>query len=287
MSPLYQVPRTTGCQPVFKWGEGGLKHLSLDSLRLDADQTCQVALGEEEGVLVILGGKATVHVQARVGGSSQWQGVGTRPDPFSGSPAAVYLPRKARVEIAAESTLQAAIAKTPCDVDLSPALISPEDVKVVSAGIANWRRDVRLIVPPGSPLSQRLIVGETLNPPGNWSGIPPHKHDQITEGENILEEFYFFQVRPPDSFGIQMVYGQSHPGQDQTEAGHQAQAHVIGDGDVAVFLNGYHPTVAAPGTTVFYLWALAGDDKAYKIGIDPRFGWVSQAEAVIKESMHT
>jgi 5-deoxy-D-glucuronate isomerase len=53
-----------------------------------------------------------------------------------------------------------------------------------------------------------------------------------------------------------------------------------------VFLSGYHPTVAAPGTTVCYLWALAGDSKAYNVISDPRFGWVSTAEAVIKEMQH-
>lgn len=268
---FFKVPSKMGCHPVFKWGEGSLKYLSLDSVRLNAGERCQVALAEEEGTLVILGGKASVRVEARE--AANWQGAGSRADPFSGSPAAVYVPRRAQVEITAESKLEAAIAKAPCDVDLPPTLITPDAVKVISAGMANWRRDVRLIVPPGSPISQRLIVGETLNPPGNWSGIPPHKHDQMAGEENVLEEFYFFKVKPPDSFGIQMIYGDD-----------EGEAHIISDDDVAVFLKGYHPTVAAPGTTVFYLWALAGDEKAYKIGVDPRFQWVSQAEAVFKES---
>lgn len=278
MSPLYQVPPHKGVHPVFAWGEGTLNYLSLDSIRLDAGENCQVVLGEEEGTLVILGGLASVRVGggAQTGTLSEWHGVGGRPDPFSGSAAAVYLPRGTEVEVQAASKLEAAIARAPCDVDLPAALIAPEAVKVISAGTANWRRDVRLIVPPGSAISQRLIVGETLNPPGNWSGIPPHKHDKITADENVLEEFYYFKVRPPESYGVQMIYGD---GQDE--------AHIVADGDVAVFLGGYHPTVAAPGTTIFYLWALAGDDKAYKIAVDPRFQWVSQAEAVFRETQRT
>jgi 5-deoxy-glucuronate isomerase len=263
---------------VFAWGEGALNYLSLDSIRLDAGENCRVALGEEEGTLVILGGLASVRVGGgtQAGTLSEWHGIGSRPDPFSGSAAAVYLPRGTEVEVQAGSRLEAAIARAPCDVDLPAALIAPEAVKVISAGTANWRRDVRLIVPPGSAISRRLIVGETLNPPGNWSGIPPHKHDKITADENVLEEFYYFKVRPPESYGVQMIYGD---GQDE--------AHIVADGDVAVFLGGYHPTVAAPGTTIFYLWALAGDDKAYKIAIDPRFQWVSQAEAVFRETQRT
>jgi 5-deoxy-glucuronate isomerase len=230
-------------------------------------------MADEEGVFVTLGGSATVRVRVPGDETAEWQGVGGRPDPFSGSPGAVYVPRRASIEIMAESNLEAAIARAPCDLDLSPALIAPEEVKVVSAGAANWRRDVRLVVPPGSPVTQRLIVGETLNPPGNWSGIPPHKHDRIATDENVLEEFYYFKVKPPDSFGVQMIYG-----------GDENVAHIVAHDDVAVFIDGYHPTVAPPGTTLFYLWALSGDVKDYKIGIDPRFGWIGQAEAVLRES---
>jgi 5-deoxy-glucuronate isomerase len=138
--------------------------------------------------------------------------------------------------------------------------------------MSNWRRDVRLVIPPGSPMSQRLIVGETLNPPGNWSGIPPHKHDVVNDVENFLEEFYLFKTKPADSYGLQLMY-----------KGEEGQGHIIGDDDVTVMLQGYHPTVASPGTTICYLWVLSGEDKAYNISIDPRFAWVSTAEAVLKE----
>ena len=122
---------------------------------------------------------------------------------------------------------------------------------------------------------QRLIVGETFNPPGNWSGIPPHKHDEISDIENFLEEFYFFKVKPPDSYGLQLLYRND-----------QGQSYIVGDDDVVVMLSGYHPTVASPGTTICYLWALSGESKAYDITIDPRFNWISNTEAVFKEMQH-
>jgi 5-deoxy-glucuronate isomerase len=131
---------------------------------------------------------------------------------------------------------------------------------------------VRLVIPPGSPISSRLIIGETINPPGNWSGIPPHKHDVITEKENVLEEFYLFKAKPSDGYGIQLL---NDDGKDT--------AHVIGENDVAILTSGYHPTAAAPGVTIAYLWVLSGDNKAYDITIDPRFAWVPAAEAVLKE----
>jgi len=146
-------------------------------------------------------------------------------------------------------------------------------VKVVSAGVANWRRDVRLVIPPGSPISQRMIIGETINPPGNWSGIPPHKHDEISGVENILEEFYLFKAKPAGGYGVQLGYKNGNE-----------ESYLIHNDDVFLMENGYHPTVASPGTTLGYLWVLSGDDKAYNITTDPRFDWVASAEAVIRES---
>jgi 5-deoxy-glucuronate isomerase len=270
MSQLLKVPAAAGHHHVFDVGDHGVRWLGLDLLRLDAGGTWKGELAEEEAALVLLSGRASIQVTANE--KAAWEDLGGRGDIFAGTPAAVYAPRHSKLQITAQTKLELAIAKAPCEVDLPAKLITPGEVRVVSAGMANWRRDVRLIVPPGSPISQRLIVGETVNPPGNWSGIPPHKHDTVGEGENILEEFYFFKLRPADGYGIQLM----------AEDGNEA-AQVIHNNDVAVLQNSYHPTCAAPGVTVAYLWVLSGDSKAYDIAIDPRFNWVTSAEAVLRE----
>jgi 5-deoxy-glucuronate isomerase len=270
MSHLIKAPQGTGHQSVFQAGEHDAKWLGLEILRLPAGESWEGELAEEEAALVFLTGRAGV----RVKGSAQasWEGLGGRADIFSGPGSAVYASRRSRVAVTAESNLELAIAKAPCQVDLPPRLINPEEVKVISAGMANWRRDVRLVIPPGSPISQRLIVGETINPPGNWSGIPPHKHDEVTPGENFLEEFYLFKARPADCYVLQLM---GRKGEER--------AQIIGRDDVAILLDGYHPTAAAPGVTIGYLWVLSGDSKAYDISIDPRFEWIGTAEAVLKE----
>lgn len=267
MSQLLKAPANAGHHKVFGLGDDGVHWLGLDLLRLEPGKTWQGQLAEEEAALILLGGRTSIQVDGQ-----GWEDLGARPDIFAGTATAVYAPRRSNLQVRATSKLELAIAKAPCDTDLPAKLITPGEVKVVSAGMANWRRDVRLIIPPGSPISQRLIVGETINPPGNWSGIPPHKHDTHREGENILEEFYLFKLRPADGYGIQLM------AEDGVEA-----AQVIHDNDVAVLQNSYHPTCAAPGVTVAYLWVLSGDSKAYDIAIDPRFSWVSSAEAVLRE----
>lgn len=270
MSPLFKVSSAGGHQSVFQTGEQDIHWLGLEVLRLNAGESWDGSLVDEEAAFVFLSGSGDISVENDK--KESWGGVGARGDIFSGAATAVYVPRNSKVQVAAKTKLEIAIAKAPCDVDLPATLVQPSDVKVVSSGMANWRRDVRLIIPPGSPISQRLIVGETLNPPGNWSGIPPHKHDQVTAEENFLEEFYFFKAKPADSYGLQLMYKDG-----------EGQGHIVNNDDVTVMLSGYHPTVASPGTTICYLWVLSGENKGYNIAIDPRFGWVSNAEAVLKE----
>jgi 5-deoxy-glucuronate isomerase len=270
MSQILKASAASGHHPVFGVGDHAVRWLGLDVLRLPAGEAWRGELKNEEAALVLLSGRASIKVTGKT--EVAFDGLGGRPDIFAGPPAAVYAPRNSKIEVRAETKLELAIAKAPCDTDLPPKSIPPGEVKVVSAGMANWRRDVRLIIPPGSPISQRVIVGETINPPGNWSGIPPHKHDTKTEAENILEEFYFFKLRPADGYGIQVVRDNG-----------AESARVIHHDDVAVLQSGYHPTCAAPGVTVAYLWVLSGDSKAYDIAIDPRFSWVSSAESVLRE----
>jgi 5-deoxy-glucuronate isomerase len=274
MSLLFKVAPESGHQSVFQPGENGIRWLGLEVLRLAAGEKWDGKLGaNEEAGFVILGGNATIAVSGK--SEATYENLGGRNDMFSGLPTTVYAPRGSSVSVKAASKLEIAIAKAPCDLDLPVRLVKPEEVKVVSAGMANWRRDVRLLIPPGSPISRRMIVGETINPPGNWSGIPPHKHDTINAVENILEEWYLFKINPAGGYGIQIM---DHGGEER--------AHIIHNDDVAVLLGGYHPTAAAPGVTVGYLWVLSGDDKAYNITTDPRFGWVPAAEAVLRELKH-
>jgi 5-deoxy-glucuronate isomerase len=266
MSQMLKAKAGPGHQIVFKPGDYGVKWLGFELLRLNPGESWQAELKDEEAALVLLSGRCSIAVNG-----NRFEGI-QRADIFTALGTTVYAPRNSKLEVKAEARMELAIAKAPCTVDLKPQLLLPETVKQVSSGMSNWRRDVRLLIPPGSAVSSRLIVGETINPPGNWSGIPPHKHDTINDKENVLEEFYLFKVKPADAYGIQIL-----------NDGGKDQAFVIVNDDVAVLQQGYHPTAAAPGVTVAYLWVLSGDDKAYNITTDPRFAWVSAAESVLKE----
>jgi 5-deoxy-glucuronate isomerase len=46
---------------------------------------------------------------------------------------------------------------------------------------------------------------------------------------------------------------------------------------------GYHPIAAAPGTSVYYLWVLAGEQRDLIPNDAPEFRWQKDTEAVIRE----
>ncbi len=170
MAKVLKVAARSGHQTVIKTGADGIKWLGLEILRLEKGQEWQGDLADDEAAFVVLGGRVSISVSGK--SSAEYNGIGTRPDIFAGAPATVYAPRRSRARVKADSDCEVAVCKAPSSSDLAPACIPPESVRVVSSGMANWRRDVRMVIPPGSPISQRLIIGETLNPPGNWSGSP-------------------------------------------------------------------------------------------------------------------
>ena len=110
------------------------------------------------------------------------------------------------------------------------------------------------------------MLGETINPPGNWSSYPPHKHDRHAPPEEVaLEEVYYYRFKPDGGFGVQLIYD------DRDE-----RALIVRDGDVVAIPSGYHPVVAAPGYTLYYLWVMAGEGRQLAPFFDARHAWVQE-----------
>ncbi len=254
---------------LFKSAGSPLKYLELDRLDLAAGHSAEVATEDREGVLVLLSGQGKAAVS---GDHGALEAELSRPDVFSAGPSGVLLPPTSRVRVEAASTLEAVVFYAPSLGPISPRLITPDASPARSVGQAHWRRDVRMVLPPAGP-SSSLIVGETINQPGQWSGYPPHRHDREADDEVVLEEAYYFRLDTPEGYALQQLYDDE--GWNETHC-------VTGD-SVVTFPHGYHPTVTAPGTRAYYLWALAGPVKRYRVHIDPRFKWLSRAESILAE----
>lgn len=235
--------------------------IGLDLATLGAGEAWDTVTDRETAV-VILSGTVDVTADGASLGSA-----GGRASVFEGPGHTVYAPPGTRLRLASGGGADLAIATAPLDggTPAAPRVIGPGDQRIADVGRGNWARNVRTILGP-EHAAGRLLLGETINPPGNWSSYPPHKHDVHRPPEEVrLEEVYLFKVEPSDGFGVQIRYEEG-----------VSEAFTVRDGDAAVIRSGYHPVVAAPGYSLYYLWIMAGEGRQMIPFMDPAHAWVAQ-----------
>ena len=158
---------------------------------------------QREAVFDIISGVCRLEVT----GGQVFDQLGGRSSPFSAGPTLICLPPGTSYRFTAlTANLDMAVSLTPADPGLPVAIIGPNDIPENRAGAANWSRTIR----PGTsvaPTTRRLMMAETLVPPGNWTSYPPHKHDvDNPPNEAIYEEVYFYLFKPAGGYGFQRVY---------------------------------------------------------------------------------
>jgi 5-deoxy-glucuronate isomerase len=227
--------------------------------------------GDRELALVVVGGRVAVEA-----GSTRIEAGTGRRTPFDGMPEAVYLPPGTQYTVEALGG--------PADVAFLESLADPEkagpiahvraeDVLIETRGAGNATRQINHLLPPEFA-AHRLLVVEVFTPAGSWSSFPPHKHDVLSEPEEvILEEVYAYRVARPEGFGVQRVY---------TRDGELDEVYVVRDGDAVLVPKGYHPFVAAHGYDCYYLNALAGDVRSMAASDDPDLAWVRDTWASLE-----
>ncbi len=251
---------------------GMLRFLDFARLRLPQSAQHFGETGSREAVLDLFSGTATVSIRTADGKNQTFAPIGARPDVFSGPPVMVYIPPQARFEIRATSPVDVGIFTAPSETLIEPALLEGPSVTAKTVGRDNWQRKVYSALDQNVP-AERLLAGETLNPPGNWSSYPPHKHDRSNPPqEAVLEEIYFFRVKPAQGYGFIWTY--TAPDDEDGFS----NVFVVEDGDTVLLPKGYHPVVAAPGYELHYTWVLAGEERRYGAWADdPRHAWVKNA----------
>lgn len=250
-----------------------LRWISLGRLGVTASHPYSGHTGTaEEAVLTILSGQVTVEAEGKV-----YEAIG-RSDPFSDGPTLVCLPPNSAYSVKSlQPTADILVAQAPTSSPVAGSLITPSDVPARKVGASNWSRHVW----PGSSLAagtSRLLIGETVNPPGNWSSYPPHKHDTHNPPiEEVYEEVYFFSFKPRPGFGMQRIY-ERREGADALN-----EVFAVEDGDTVIIPRGYHPVVAAPGYQMSYVWILCGEGKSYGAwSDDPAHAWLRAVEPMFE-----
>jgi len=226
-----------------------------------------------EAIIVPLDGPLAVVVDGQaydlVGRESPW-----------GVTDVLYVPLGSSASIRSSGESRYAIAWSVAERVFPVQYLSAEEVPTELRGAGICSRQVNNFGIPGVLQADRLIACEVMQPGGNWSSYPPHKHDVAGEGESQLEEIYYFEVAPSPAgtpgFALQRVYGSVAGAIDVTEEVHS--------GDVVLIPFGYHgPSVAAPGHDLYYLNVMAGPadsegrDRAWLISDDPQHAWIRQS----------
>jgi 5-deoxy-glucuronate isomerase len=267
-------------QPNGKYTEivkaGVMRFLEFGRLELRGQDSYHAETAWRECVIDIFSGSASISVEGAGYQTQEFKRVGSRASVFDGPPAMVYIPPQSSFTITAlAESLDAGLFFAPSSAKVPPALAEGRSVAASTIGRDNWRRTVFTAI--GDHIAaEKLIAGETQNPPGNWSSYPPHKHDRSNPPqEAVMEEVYFFRIRPKQGYGLMFTY--TAPGDEPAFN----NVFTIEDGDTVLIPRGYHPVVAAPGYELHYTWVLAGEERRYGAwSDDPRHAWVRNAVPV-------
>ncbi|WP_034284512.1 5-deoxy-glucuronate isomerase [Schaalia suimastitidis] len=184
-----------------------------------------------------------------------------------------YIPRNVDVVLGSEAGARIALPGSKATHDLPIRYCPRGEVVTTLRGAGPASRQVNNYALGNDVETSHLLACEVLTPGGNWSSYPPHKHDEHTDVERILEEIYYYEIRSgadgAEGFAIQRIY--PSPGHDIdvcTEVRH---------GDMVIMPYGYHgPSIAAPGYDLYYLNVMAGpaEDSTWLMTDDPHHTWV-------------
>ena len=229
--------------------------------KLTPGQAVARAADDQERLVLVLEGYAAV-----TAGELALERIGSRDSVFDGPAAPVVLvaPGDA-VSLTAITDAMVVVAAAPGGPVSLTKYLPPEDILVEARGEGNTARRIHHLMDPQMEAG-RLIAFEVFTPGGNWSSYPPHKHD--TENPPVearLEEYYLYRFAKPQGFGFQRVY---------TGDRSLDEAMAVGDCDVVLVPEGYHPFGAPAGYDAYYLNIMAGPNRAWYFTIDPDHAWL-------------
>lgn len=227
---------------------GAVRHLHYGRIILDpSDAPIEFATGTHETGLIALRGRANVQLD-------DWS--------FTLAPYdALYVPRDRDVMVTpGEGGCDLAELSAPVEGDYPVQFVPFSEVRRdpnlhFAAGTLSCERDLNIVLGKNVQAG-RIMAGVTFSKPGNWTSWPPHEHGRM------LEEAYLYIDMPAPAWGLQLVFTDS----DEPELVAR-----VGEGDVVVMPEGYHPNVAAPGNSINFLWMMAAHTEV----ADRQFGVVN------------
>jgi 5-deoxy-glucuronate isomerase len=238
-------------------------HTGLRIVELAPGGTVELDSGGEELLVLPLAGGCTVACDGE-----KFDVVG-RASVFDRVTDFAYVPRDAHAEVTSSDGGRFALPSAPAQRRLSPRYGPAEFVPVELRGAGSASRQVNNFCAADTFEADSLIAVEVLTPGGNTSSYPPHKHDELRDGEVPLEEIYYFEIAGGGP-AYQRVYT-SGPGREIDVCAE------VRTGDAVTIPYGYHgPSIAAPGYDLYYLNVMAGpgDERVWRSCDDPAHAWI-------------
>ena len=258
----------------------GWVHTGLRVGSLGDGRVFHIEADGNERIIFALDGEG-FNVEYRLVGEKDYasQFLNGRKTVFHGPTDLLYLPMNTDLRITGQGRV--AIGEAPAR-EIKPVRFMPAgEVPVFVRGAGSSSRQVHNFGVPEVLDASRFIVVEVIVPAGNWSGVPPHKHDTFVEGiESNLEEIYYFETavargfdagEPNDPVGYLRAYASDD---------RQIDLNVeVRSGDVGLIPFGWHgPAMAAPGYDLYFFNVMAGPDpdRSWNITDDPNHAWIRQ-----------
>lgn len=258
----------------------GWKHTGLRVGTLGQGKSFALESAAVERIIFPLEGTG-ITVSYRLDGATEFetQFLKGRESVFHGTADLMYLPINTEAVVVGDGRF--AVGEAPATQAKPARFIAADSVPVFVRGAGSSSRQVHNFGVPETLDADRFIVVEVIVPAGNWSGIPPHKHDTYQPGvESNLEEIYYFETAvarnleapaTTDPVGFVRAY-QS----DERPIDISAE---VRSGDVALIPYGWHgPAMAQPGYDLYFFNVMAGPDpdRSWNITDDPNHAWVRQ-----------
>lgn len=256
----------------------GWKHTGLRIASLSNQTNLTISGDNKERLIIPLDGdEFTINYKSEIDtGSITLRG---RKTVFHGAPDLIYLPIETEISIKGSGRI--AVAEAPAKNHKPVQFIKKDSFPKSIRGAGPESRQIHDFGGVEALNADRFIVVEVIVPAGNWSGVPPHKHDTyIPNKESNLEEIYYFELAPErnivapdltDPKGFFRGYSADDRPYDITTE--------VRTGDVVLVPYGWHgPIGSAPGYDMYFLNVMAGPDpeRIWNVTDEPTHSWIRE-----------
>ena len=230
----------------------------------------------KERVIYMLDGGST-EVTYSIDGASESVTIQGRQSVFHGAVDYLYLPIHTDISFTTDGRVM--VVEAVASVSKPVHLRKGADVPLLLRGAGKSTRQIHDFGGVEHLDADCMVAVEVIAPSGNWSGVPPHKHDTYVPGvESNLEEVYYFELAPdrayePNGETDPIAYFRTYSGDDRE----MDELFEIRSGDIVLVPYGYHgPAEAMPGYDLYFMNVMAGPDpeRAWNAVDDPKHTWI-------------